>query len=190
MQEAVHQRESRNILTHLVAAERIQAFLKKVPTKYRHNNRFKKNNVEVVARRIRAEALKHLKYTPQHRQELFEYIIAASIQQAMAQYQIHISMKEVCDTMGITYDGSVNDEDTNHRGDKARAPHVARKVKALTADSFSKTYIAERAIRQFTAARDWKKPTGTVKDERKKVKEAKALAERETKDIDQVMSAL
>jgi hypothetical protein len=183
--------KARAILQDLVAHDKTEAILKKAPQKYRHNNKFKKDSIDVLARRIRTRALKDLKMSLQQRQELYNYIIAASIQQAMALHKISITMKEVCDGMGIEYDGLLAEDKEAAPPARARAARAAKKQKqSIAADAFSKADLTERTVRLYVASQDWKKPQAAKKDKREKMKEKKIKAEQDTKDIDVAMAGL
>jgi hypothetical protein len=91
------------LVDHLIALDKIEDFMSKAPSKYRTARNFGK--VEVVARRIRAKFLetRALRNEAQKR-ALRVHVVAACIQQAMAQYKIAIEMKTICEVLGIDYD--------------------------------------------------------------------------------------
>jgi hypothetical protein len=95
--------EATKVVDHLVAIELIEEFMDNAPKKYREAKDFKK--IEPVARRIRAKFLES-KAIPMQRKkrELLVPIVAASIQQAMAQYKIQIDVKAICEFFQIPYD--------------------------------------------------------------------------------------
>jgi hypothetical protein len=162
---------------------------KNAPTKYRHNNKFKKDSIEVLARRIRTQAQRNLKMTRQQRQDLYNHIIAASIQQAMALHKISITMKEVCGGMGIEYDGSQDEDKENARPARGRAASAAKKNQSMNAKAFSKADLTEQTIRLYTAKKDWT-TKAVKKDMRANLKERTTRAEQDTQVIDEGMANL
>jgi hypothetical protein len=181
--------KARAILQDVVAYGKIEAFLKNALTKYRHNKKSKKDSIEVLARRIRTQAQRNLKMTRQQRQDLYNHIIAAFIQQAMALHKISITMKEVCGGMGIEYDGSQDEDKENARTARGRAASAAKKNHSMNAKAFSKADLTEQTIRLYTAKKDW--TTKAVKKHmRANLKERTTRAEQDTQVIDEGMANL
>jgi hypothetical protein len=141
--------EARGILTDLVARDKLEVCLAKLPRKYRKDKSYKMAKVSEVARRIRAHVLLHSSFSKIQKQDLFSYIIAACIQQALWQFKLHILMEEVCEAMNL-----------NHEEQFETAPSIG--------ESHSKAGYIEVRIRRFAANKDWKVHVGSKKDCRSK----------------------
>ncbi|KAF2627015.1 hypothetical protein BU25DRAFT_67713 [Macroventuria anomochaeta] len=180
--------EARRIIGNLAAAAKIEDFVKSVPRMYRRDRRFDKDKIATVARRIRSQALKHFSHIPRGFHIHADYIVAASVQQAMAQYKMQISMQEICNVMRLIYDG--RDANEAAHWDDARDLHASTKVELVVASGTSKADWAENKIRCFAAATDWRKLVGAARDRRKR-KAKKALeAEKEAGGIHAATAAL
>lgn len=177
-----------SIMEHLVARQKIEEFVKKVPSKYRQNSHFNRNKVAIVARRIRARSMEKAPITGKERRECYNYIIAACIQQAMWQFRIRISMKEVCAVMGIEYDGWEKDEDAPTEKDN-RIVHRAVQAKMSNGQT-SRADFAETKIRRFVGMKDYKKQPKKPKDERQLKKEEIVEAQNDTEGIDAALAGL
>ena len=93
------------ILTNFVVQDKIDACLRRLPRKYRQDRKFQKTKLDEAARRIRVCALRRVGFTSKQRRVLFNYIIAACVQQGLAQLKIHATMQEICEAMDIDYVG-------------------------------------------------------------------------------------
>jgi hypothetical protein len=100
----------RKILTGFMVRDKIDSCLRRLPRKYRQDWKFQKGKVDETARRIRVYALKVIGFSAKQRQTLFNYIIAACIQQALTQYKMHAPIHEICEAMKIEYVGDARDE--------------------------------------------------------------------------------
>jgi hypothetical protein len=87
---------------------------------------------------------------------LFIYVIAACVQQAMAQLHMRITMEEVCGAMNIIPDNDF-------------APEIE--------EGLPKEKFVEVGVRRFAAAKDWTKPVGT-KEEMRKVTDKRTKAQK------------
>jgi hypothetical protein len=149
--------KSRSILTEIVARQKLDKCLAKIPRAYRRDNNFKKAKISEVARRIRSHALDSMSMSKERKDALFIYVTAACVQQAMAQFHMRITMKEVCEAMNIIPDNDF-------------APEVE--------EGLTKAKFVEVSVRRFTAAKDWTKPVGTKKEEMRKVTDKRTKAHR------------
>jgi hypothetical protein len=149
--------KSLSILTEIVARQKLDKCLAKLPRAYRRDNNFKKTKISEVARRIRSHALDSMTMSKGRKDALFIYVIAACVQQAMAQFQMRITMEEVCEAMNIIPDNDC-------------APGIE--------EGLTKAKFVEVSVRRFAAAKDWTKPVGTKKEEIRKVTDKRTKAHR------------
>jgi hypothetical protein len=163
--------KARGILTNLVARDKLEVCLAKLPRKYRKDKSYKMAKVSEVAHRIRVHVLLHSSFSKNQKRHLYSDIIAAYVQQALWQFRLRITMEEACAAM-----------DLDHEEQFETAPSID--------ESHSKAGYAEVRILRFAADRDWKVRVGTKKDEIKKPPEARTKAGQQTKDMSDVMGAL
>jgi hypothetical protein len=149
--------KSRSILTEIVAHQKLNKCLAKLPHAYRRDKNFKKAKISEVARRIRSHALDSMIISKERKDALFVYVTAACVQQAMAQFHMRITMEEVCEAMNIIPDNDF-------------APQIE--------EGLTKMKFVELSVRRFAAAKDWTKPVGTKKEEMRKVTDKRTKAHR------------
>jgi hypothetical protein len=148
--------KSGSILTDIIARQKLDKCLAKIPRAYRRDNNFKKTKTSEVARRIRSHALDSMSMSKERKDALFIYVIAACVQQAMAQLHMRITMEEVCGAMNIIPDNDF-------------APEIE--------EGLPKEKFVEVGVRRFAAAKDWTKPVGT-KEEMRKVTDKRTKAQK------------
>ncbi|KAJ4369676.1 hypothetical protein N0V83_005438 [Neocucurbitaria cava] len=185
MKEDLNRQRARDIVKRLVLSKKIAAFVGKMPHKYRHDSKSKKKNLVVVAFRICWEAVKELDFTSRQLHELSDYIMAASIQQAMWQDQMRITMEKVCRVMEIEYDGPTVEDITVNLAETGVANSVGRSASGKD----SKAEFVENAVRRFAAGMDWNALLHET-DKRKEMKEEQEKARRETEPVDDALAAL
>lgn len=151
--------KGRETLTILVAREKLEKCLAKLPRKYRRDKNFDREKISEVARRIRSHALKHMGCSGRVKQALYNYIIAACIQQAMRHFKLRISMQELCEAMNLDHNSLVD-------------PMLIK----VGDQQMTKAKYTEARIRRHTGQFDWRKPVGNKKDEAKKNREKRLKA--------------
>jgi hypothetical protein len=152
--------KSREILTFILARDKVEAGIRKLPRKYRQHKFFKAAKVSEVTRRLRKSALDYMSMSSLQKRAMFSYIIAACIQQAMWQFKLRITMQDVYVAMDLNYDELLD-------------PAIATSV----IEGLGKGKYVEDHVRRFAASKDWKVPVGTKEGEIEKIRAARTKAD-------------